>query len=277
MKRIVLLMLALSVSFSANAQNLWVYSTNGKVEVFSGGNWSVPVPYQKLNPADSIRTSNGASVSLLDRQHDMLFSVQDQGSHSVESLVRNAQTKSKKQSKELISYLWNSLRGDNNVGAFYRPAGVVYRDDDVNSTIAAAVSSMTTNLPVEFDLLVEETGCLIGEMAKIGNTAVVRVRNHSPFDLFVNIIDVDANGNMAACFPINTAQQMSQLLIPSGSEVVLDSFPIIFSEPRGEDNLILVASPEWFNIDAVVMCVQSGRTTTKKVDVGLFKHRLIVE
>lgn len=278
MKRIFLLTaIALLTGLATKAQNLWIYSTNGNVDVFSNGLWGAAESYQKLTQSDSIRFTEGSSITILDRQNEKLYAVQKQGSHSVKSIITDSQAKSKKQSKDVISYLWNSLKGNNSADDYRKSAGVVYRDNDINAAIASAISTMSTNLPVEFYLLDGETDYLIGEVATVGNSATVKVKNHSAMDLFVNLIDVDVNGNMTPCIPISSAQQMAQLLIPAGAEVVLNSFPIIFAEPRGEDKLILVASPEWFDIEAVVANIQNGKSTSLKINVGVSCQRLIVK
>lgn len=276
-KIFLLIAIVLSVNLSADAQNVWTYSANGHVEVFQNGEWKLFEAYQILSPTDSIRFAEGSSITILDRRNEKLFAVQMRGSHSVQSIIIDSRSKSNYHSKDFISFLWNSLRNGNNPDKYRKPASVVYRDDDINSAIAAVVSNMSTNLPVEFELLDGETGCLICDTATFGGSAVVKVKNHSASDLFVNIIDVDADGNMSACIPVNSVQQMTQLLIPAQSQVVLESFPIVFGEPRGEDELILVACPYWFDIDSVILGIQSGRYTTKHMSVGVFKQRLIVK
>ena len=277
MKRI-LVLIVITVSLSSKAQDLWVYSTNGRVEIYSAASWSPAETYRKLDLTDSIRFGANSSVTLLDRKNDRIYAIQKDGCHSVQSLVSDAQKRSNKQSKDIVSYLWKSLRGKNSDDEFRRPAGVVYRNEDVNAVIANAVITRSSALPVEFDLLDEKTGYSIGEMATVGNSALVKVKNHSSQDLFVNLIDVDVSGNIAPCIPVSSAQQMMQLFIPAGAEVMLDSFPIVFAEPRGEDKLILVASPDLFDINAVIAGInEKNLSAGNNKEVGVFVHRLMVK
>lgn len=277
MRRLFISLLSLCLlSFTAQAQHLWVYSFNGNVQIRSAAEWKPVELYQKLSPEDSIRFGDNASLSILDRKNDKIYALQKPGTNSVASLIKEASLRSKKQSKSVISYLWNSLRGRNSAEKYRSSAGVVYRDDDVNFALATAVTNSVSALPVDFTLIDPETGSPIEGTAQVGNTAIIRVGNHSSMDLFVNVIDVDAYGNMAPCIPVTSAQIMTQLLIPAYSEVLLDSFPIVFAEPRGEDTLILVACPEWFDIDKVVSALQNSNGTCREVEAGVFKQKLIL-
>lgn len=277
MKKILFTILALLAADAAGAQNLWIYSVNGQVELFSRTGWEAATSFRKLDLADSLRFGADASVSILDRQNDKLIAVQGEGSQCVRTLLSQAQARSQKQPRAFVSYLWSSLQGNNSADAYRRSAGVVYRDDDVHAALASAVLSMQSSLPVEFDFLDAQTRRPLGEAAPEGRVFVVRVTNHSATDLFVNLIDIDANGNMAACIPVSSAREMAQLLIPAGAAVVLDSFPLVVTGPKGRDDLILVATPGCFDIEAVIAALQSGKTTTGKVDAGVFKRSLTVE
>ena len=275
-KTILFTALILFFFFPSPAQNLWVCSSNGSVEVYSKGTWGDVVPYQKIALTDSICFGTGSSITILDRQSEKLLSIQKVGTHCVKSLVSESKLRSRKLSMDVFSYIWSSLRGKNNIEKYQKAAGVVYRDDDINASIAGAVVLGTANLPVELALFDGETGQTVEDSVSVGSFALAKIMNHSDSDLFVNMIDVDTNGTMSVCFPVTSVQQITKLLIPAGSEVILDSFPIVFTEPRGVDQMVLVASPEWFDIDSVVQCLKTGKTTHKKLDVGVFKQRLIV-
>ena len=264
------------VHLTAYPQNLWVYSFNGGIEIRSASGWKPAELYQRLSPSDSIRFGINASISILDRKNDKLYAIQKNHVASVEELLNEVSRHTNKQPKSVVSYLWQSLTGKNTGNEFRSSAGVVYRNDDVNYALASAVASSTSTFPVDFTLLDRETGCSVNETATVGNSALIQVNNHSAQDLFINVIDVDANGNMVPCIPVTSAQIMTQLFIPANSEVLLDSFPIVFTEPRGEDTLILVASPELFDAGVVVNALKTGKGTTRKIDVGVFKVRLTI-
>lgn len=278
MKKFAVSFLFLTIlSFHLQAQNLWVCAFNGSVDVCSDSGWKAVENYQKIYPTDSVRFKSGSSLSILDRKNDKIYAVQRAGVHLVASIVDEEGLRCKKQSPGLMSYLWNSLRGKTDAAPFRSSAGVVYRDENIDLAIAGAVLNSTSTLPIGFTLINKESGNPVEDIANVGDIALFRVENHSAMDLFVNVIDVDSNGNFAPCIPVTSAQIMTQLLIPANSDVLLESFPIMFSEPRGEDHLILVASPEWFDIDAVINAVRTRKGTSDKIDVAVFKLRVLVK
>lgn len=280
MKRVFLFLfflLSLQISSQAQKQSLWLYSVNGEVEVFSSSGWSKAVMYQSLSKEDSLRFGAYASASILDRDNDKLYAVQGTSAKTVADLLREAEKHSKRQNKGMVSYLWESLRGKNDANAFRNAAGVVYRDDDVTLALAGAVAAATEGLPVDFAIIDATTGKVVDESVSIGQSAVFKVNNYSAMDLHVNILDIDTVGNIAPCIPASSAQTLSQLLIPAYSSVVLSSFPIVFTGPGGIDKLVLVASPEWFDVDALVSAVQKGKGVDKKSAVGISEKYLRVE
>lgn len=260
------------------AQNLWVYSFNGSVETNSSKEWRPAEIYQSLSLSDSIKMGAYSSISILDRKNERIYAIQKDGVNSVPDLIKEAGTRNKKQSRSVISYLWGSFAGKNDVGDYSNSAGVVYRNSDINAAMAYAIENLSGSIPVEFALIDRGTGYSIGELALVGNTAVILVKNHSNLDVFVNIIDIDACGGIAPCIPVSSAQSMTQLLIPANSQVLLDSFPIVFAEPRGEDKLILIASPEWFDVNAVVKALKEKQfQVNTSIKAGVFKQRLMVK
>lgn len=280
MKRALLslfLLVSLQINSQAQKQSLWLYSVNGEVEVFSSSGWSKAVMYQSLSKKDSLRFGAYASASILDRDNDKLYAVQGKSAESVGDLLQEAEKRSKKQTKGFVAFLWESLRGMNDSNAFRISAGVVYRNDDVTLALASAVAGATSSLPVDFAIIDSESGNTVDDAVSIGQTAVFKVNNYSSMDLYVNILDIDAEGNIAPCIPVSSTQTMSQLLIPANSSVILSSFPIVFTGPKGIDKLILVASPEWFDVEALVNAVQNGDSVDKQIDTGIWKKYLRVE
>lgn len=271
MKHIYALFVCLFVAcVSAAGEDLWIYAINSSVELYHS-QWQAAKPLQKIALTDSLRFGENASVTLLDREKDRLYAVQGIKSQDVNTLVNEARGRKQTGDPSLVQFLWESARGNNSGDKFRHSAGVIYRDKDINVALASVIQSMDGNLPVEFELIDQESGEKIGETATIGQTALIKVKNYSALAIFVNLIDIDATGNISPCIPVSSATQMGQLLIPVRSEVILTSLPIVFTEPQGRDELILIASPEYFNIYAVVEALKSHRTTSLKVNAGVFK------
>ena len=260
-----------SAASVADAQSLWIYSTNGRVELRSRSSvWKAVNGICGISPSDSLRMSPNSSVTILDHDSERLVAVQKVGTFEVRKLLEGSRKNNDGALKKLVSFLWNSLRGEVNADGFRTSAGVVYRDNDVNSAVADAVRKGRGSLNVDFELLDENGRAIAERSVRIGEQAFVRVHNNTGCSLFVNLIDKDSQGNCSACMPVNSYTQLTQLLIPPYSDVLLDSFPIVFGEPKGKDKLILVASPTIFDIEQVVYCLENNQyTSSTKVETGI--------
>ncbi|MBP5558248.1 MAG: hypothetical protein J6X71_00585 [Bacteroidales bacterium] len=269
----------MSVSQAVYAQDLWAYSINGSVEIRpdSSSGWRQLSPSQALHLSDSLRFGPYSSLTVLDRSHDKVYAIHGADASSVADLVKGSSTRSKKTRANLVSYLWNSFRENNSVDNHRRAAGVVYRDNSIDNALAYSVATGKSDLPVEFVLIGESDGLPISGSVSIGQTAVVNVINHSQYDLFVNLLDKDATGYYSPCFPISNTQQMMQLFIPALSSVILSSFPVIVGEPRGKDNLILIASTEAFDVDNVAGCLNNNNYSTSEEPLGTYTVELFVQ
>lgn len=271
MRRYILFFIFLLLSLPIMAQNLWVYSTNGNVEVFSNAAWAPIMSHHKIALSDSLKMGDCASATILDRKNDKLYAIQATGTHCVRDLIKNSNGAAKTHPKGVISFLWNSLRGNNDIEDFRHAAGVVYRDDDINRRLARAIRCNSSHIPVSFDILESDSLCPIVDSIEVGKTTIFRVSNQSQYDIFVNIIDIDAAGRVSSCIPVSPIQQMTQLLMPSGSVVVLDKFPIRFSEPKGPDMLILIASLEVFDVNSVIEHIGEESIISDFSEIGFYK------
>lgn len=245
MRRLKLISILLLVSCSAFAQKLWVYSINGIAEKKEGTAWIALQRTDKLSASDLIRTGETSSLTILDRLNNKLYSFQGKAPASVKFIIESQQ-KNPSLAKEFISYLWKSVNGK--VPTEIKSTGVVYRDGDNASLIAQNL----TKYKVDVTLLSAETGDELGDVVKIGQRALFKITNHADVPLFVNVVDVDSAGNMAACIPIITLSILPLLMVPANSEVVLNSFPVEFSRPVGTDILIPIAWHEPFYVDSVI-------------------------
>lgn len=245
MRRFKLILLLLLVSSSTFAQKLWVYSVNGVAEKKEGSEWIALQRTDKLSTSDYIRTGKTSSLAILDRSSNKLYSLQSESPVTVKMVI-DSQQKNPSLAKEFVSYLWKSVNGKGQSEA--KSAGVVYRDGSNASMIANSL----TKYKVAVTLLNAETGEELGDVIKIGQRALIKIINYADIPLFVNVIDVDADGNMAACIPVTDQSYLPQLMVPANAEVLLSSFPIEFSHPAGIDTLIPLAWHEPYNVDSVI-------------------------
>jgi hypothetical protein len=276
MKRFSLLFFSLFLIASAQAQDIWVYSTNGSVEKLEHSAWSPIRSFEKIKLSDSLRMEDGASLTLLDRKNDKLYAIQAVGTHSIKDMIDGVRANAKKHPPGVMSYLWDVLRGKNDADEYRHAAGVVYRDGDNSRRIAGAIKGFISQIPISYELIDENTLSQIGESVEIGQKAFFKVSNQSKNDVFVNFIAIDSEGNVSACIPVSLAQQITQLLIPAGSVVVLDKFPIRFSEPKGLDTILLIASTDVFDVQSVVNYLNEGVPAERSNSTGLFQMNVQV-
>lgn len=262
---------------NSKTRSLWIYSVNGKVEHRSvSTDWKPVNGTCEISSADSLKMAPNSSVTILDRESESLVAVQKVGTNQVGKLLGNRKKSEDGALKEFFVYLWNSLRGGNDADSFRSSAGVVYRDNDANPAIADAVRKGRGSLNVDFDLLDESGEVIDGRYVSVGEVVHIKVHNNTAYSLFVNLIDKDSRGSFSACLPVDSSTQLAQLLVPSYSEVILDSFPIAFGEPKGKDTLILVTSPILFDINQVVSCLVSSHfTSSANLEVGIQIHEYI--
>lgn len=271
MRRLLLtgLLLFLSVLYAA-AQDLWLYSVNGHVEVRSlACDWKdAGSGISALSLTDSLRIGDNSSVTILDRSAEKVYALQAAGENEVRNLVNVARKRNEKSSKGLISFLWNSFRGDDSADNHRRSAGVVYRDDDINSAIAASILEGKGALNVSL-MLIDNNGDSIDHHVTVGELAYLKVSNNTGQSLFVNLFDIDADGQIVNCTPTSSSQEMAKLLIPPYSEVILNTFPIVFGYPLGTDRLVLVACSKVFDADRVIECIRTQNVTTGSLELGI--------
>ena len=271
MRRLLLtgLLLFLSVLYAA-AQDLWLYSVNGHVEVRSlACDWKdAGSGISALSLTDSLRIGDNSSVTILDRSAEKVYALQAAGENEVRNLVNVARKRNEKSSKGLISFLWNSFRGDDSADNHRRSAGVVYRDDDINYAIAASILEGKGALNVSL-MLIDNNGDSINHHVTVGELAYLKVSNNTGQSLFVNLFDIDADGQIVNCTPTSSSQEMAKLLIPPYSEVILNTFPIVFGYPLGTDRLVLVACQKVFDADRVIECIRTQNFTTGSLELGI--------
>lgn len=271
MRRLLLtgLLLFLSVLYAA-AQDLWLYSVNGHVEVRSlACDWKdAGSGISALSLTDSLRIGDNSSVTILDSSAEKVYALQAAGENEVRNLVNVARKRNEKSSKGLISFLWNSFRGDDSADNHRRSAGVVYRDDDINSAIAASILEGKGALNVSL-MLIDNNGDSIDHHVTVGELAYLKVSNNTGQSLFVNLFDIDADGQIVNCTPTSSSQEMAKLLIPPYSEVILNTFPIVFGYPLGTDRLVLVAYQKVFDADRVIECIRTQNVTTGSLELGI--------
>lgn len=262
----------LCIAITISAQHLYVLNINGKAELKKNGKWVPLIKAQPLYDNNVIRTSKFGSVTILDTDRDKEYAVQSESGATVQALLSTQKFSVKRFAKEIVEVLSNifTYSNDNERKNYETTGGVTYRSDNADEAIASWLKkNLNENLEVgnsaysvSLQVMDPFTYQVIREI-KVGDHADLMVMNDSDIPLYVNVVDVDSEGQWSVVIPKDETEMMVTLLIPPHASVILP-YPVHFFEPKGIDHLILLAYPMPFNLQRVIALCQSGN-----VDVSL--------
>ena len=253
MKRLISVASMLVMAVATFAGNLFVYSVTGSVERKAGNAWQTLTKRAELQESDVVRVKDGASLSIIDKSAQKIYATGAVDGKSVSAIIKE-QGSASSASTQFVAHAVKSLfNGNGTDNISHSAAGCTYRGDIIESDIAKSilakknsddqfnVSNEKSDFGISFDLVDRKTGEIV-VAAKAGKEVYFRVKNNSSKILYVNVIDIASNGEMAECLPIDDAQTLSHLLIPANCVIDLEDYPVELTYPLGTDNLVLVAS-----------------------------------
>lgn len=272
MRKLFLLFALSCFAVSLSAQHLFVLEINGTAEIKQKEKWVALVKAQALRDDDLIRTSKYGSLMILDKERGKEYAVQSTDGAKVQDLLVTQKSSVKRFAKEVVEVISDILfnKKDKESAAFQTTGGVTYRSDNADEMIASWLkNNLNVRLevggsayPISLHVIDPFTYQTIHEV-KVGDHAELMVMNDSDIPLYMNVIDVDSEGQMSVVIPKNEAEMMTTMLIPPHASVILP-YPISFFEPKGVDHLILLAYPMPFNLQRVIALYEAGN-----VDVSL--------
>lgn len=255
-------LLSMLVSFVC-AQDIYVYSIIGQAEKQENGKW---VALQKRNPlqlTDMIRVGNNSALSFIDRKAEKIYSISQNDGQKVSDLIANYKSK-QTYAANFVSHASKSLFNGGSDRISHEAAGCTYRGDVVENDIAKAIlakhkgsplgsmNNASTDYAISFSILDRRTRAELEGVVALDSQAVFRIKNNSETALYVNILDINKDGEKYDCLPIDDATTMSHLLIPGNCTIDLTTYPVEFSEPVGTDNLILIATEVPYDLRQVM-------------------------
>lgn len=251
MRRLITVTITLVLCTFANAQ-YYVYETTGDVYIKVDNNWKMAYKTMSVKPSNLIRTDKYASVVILDRSKDKLYALQSTTPTSLESLILGQKSSSNSLLREVSQALYSVLFEGKSMSSFENTSGVSYRSEDDDRKIAQALATSKSNSnKLFFRILGDTNNEPLTNIRARDYLGVVEITNNSAQNLYVNIAVFDSTGKVAAIFPSNGHETMTDLYIPAFSVVRL-SEKIEFVEPYGEDRLVLVAYHKPFNLENVL-------------------------
>lgn len=275
MKRLALLICLLPASLALFSQ-IYAYSCNGKVQIMRNGEWQDVFSTMELQLTDQLQTEEYGCVTVLDRTNSKLYSIQSLEANPLGFLIKNAQQKTPKLMAEYVQGIWNKLFGfeDKETEGLKTTGGVTYRGENETRDVAIGLLTQRRSYyPISCTLIDHTTNQPV-EYVREGQTIIVQINNLSDTPLYVNIVDIDADGNQSALFPFDEKQTMLNLYIPALSNVRLQQYPIAFAPAGSADRLKVVAYPMPFDLNAVLEYLQSPdihQNTTTANKIGIFQ------
>lgn len=270
----------------AGAQNLIVYNVTGSAEKQDGTSWKPLARREVLQENDVVRVGENSALSILDKGSSKVYALKQGNAQKVAALIAGIKDNQNSASGKYFDHMVGSLFNGNSSTVSHNAAGCSYRgasiENDMARTIAfkqannslVGISNGTSDYDVRFDVIDRINGANLSNV-QIGKEAFFRITNNSDVDLYVNIIDVNAEGELYDCMPVDEGMTLSHLLIPAKSTIDLKDYPIAFAEPMGTDHLLLLAYPEPFDLRIVnKVLLTPGLSAAKSCNLGVYNKSI---
>lgn len=287
MKKMFLVMALCLTQMASYAQNLLVYNITGSAERLEQGNWKPLTKRAQLNANDQVRVSKNSALAIIDKKNNKVYAIKETGAKSIDALIAGVSGNDKSLTVKFAEHAAKALMDGSSSNVSHNAAGCTYRGASVENDIAKTLiykekntslvqlSNAMTDYGVSFDLVDRKSGEVLPQQVNIDHEAYFRIKNTSNRDLYVNILDINPNGELYECLPVDDAMTLSHLLIPAQSTIDLTDYPITFTAPQGTDHLILVAYDEPFDLREVSKVLKtSGVQGNPSTVVGLYNMQI---
>jgi hypothetical protein len=277
------------------AQTYTVYSVVGDTKIVQGKN-AVPLePRKQVSDKDRVLIGSESAITLLDEKNSKMFSFSAEGNYTIGELVAKASNRAKSVSKQYMSYLVKQLfsKGSSKMShpdTYMQVTATSYRSATNDSMLLSRIAQnlplefgttaeqqlcrsankLESDLKVRFELVSCDTGFPLEGQVKGNTGCYVRVHNDTEEALYVNVLDIDENGDKYLVLPVDEAATCAHLLVPPLSTVAFKSEPFIFSEEPMKETFILVATQDPVDFSILMNPIQSGRGKTIKS--GLYRN-----
>lgn len=274
-----------------SAQDMYVYSVIGQAEKQVNGGWQTLQKRDQLTENDIIRVADNSGLSVLDRKAEKLYSFPQTNSKKMADLIANYKGK-QSYASNFVAHASKALFNGGTDRISHDAAGCTYRGDIIENDIAKALlfksngnsfqnfNNATTDYAISFEILDRNTRQSVEGSVNVDAQAIVRIKNNSDVALYVNILDINQQNEKFICLPIDDATTLSHLLIPANCTIDLNTFPIEFTEPKGLDNLILVATEVPYDLRQVKQYLEKvdGKSVQDpKYPIGVYKRDILIK
>lgn len=239
---------------AASAQKYVVYSVVGKAYIQEGKTLTPLSARKYVTPTTKLKISSESAVTIIDENKQKMLSFTREGVNTVGSLVSMSSKRTKNLTKQYMGYLVKQLFSSSSKkmihpDTYMQVTGTSYRAASKDSLMAARLieilnegtaakgtaeqqlfnseNAIASDLDVSLELVDIETGLPLANSAKRNTPCYVRVKNNTEETLYVNILNIDKDGNKYLILPMDEEATCSNLLVPANSTVGFKSEPFI--------------------------------------------------
>lgn len=280
----------------AKAQKYVVYSVVGKAYVQHGEKYEPIAARRYLTPKSRLKITDESAVTIIDEAKLKMFSFTRPGVNTVGNLIDLSSKRTKSLTKQYMSYLVKQLFNSNgkkmlHPDAYMQVTGTSYRAEATDSLMAARVvriaaegtapegtteqqlfsssNHIASDLDVQFELVDVQTGRPVGTHVAPNTACYVRVRNNTSETLYVNVLNIDAQGNKYMVLPMDEDATCANLLVPANATVGFKADPFITSDTPSTDAFVLVATETPVNFSILMNAITAGKADGARVRVGV--------
>lgn len=283
-----LIILMLTIGLCAQAASYVVYSVVGDVKIFDGKKNVTLTARKSVTDMSKLIIDAESAVTVLDEVHSKMYSFTTPGTNTVKQLIAKAKAP-KNLSKQYLSYMVKQLfskesKNLSHPSTYMQATATSYRatskdsfllnkleaifmkrsGNSVESSLIQPQTKVESDLDVRFELISCATGLPVDRNVDVATSCYIRVTNSTDDPLYVNVLDVDANGNKYLVLPVDEAATCSHLFVPGNSTVSFKAEPFEFSEPKSKETFLLIATEEPIDFSILMNPIRGNGGSTMK-------------
>lgn len=283
-----LIILMLTIGLCAQAASYVVYSVVGDVKIFDGKKNVTLTARKSVTDMSKLIIDAESAVTVLDEVHSKMYSFTTPGTNTVKQLIAKAKAP-KNLSKQYLSYMVKQLfskesKNLSHPSTYMQATATSYRatskdsfllnkleaifmkrsGNSVESSLIQPQNKVESDLDVSFELISCATGLPVDRNVDVATSCYIRVTNSTDDPLYVNVLDVDANGNKYLVLPVDEAATCSHLFVPGNSTVSFKAEPFEFSEPKSKETFLLIATEEPVDFSILMNPIRGNGGSTMK-------------
>ena len=296
MKNKILILLLALMPLSLAAQSYTVYSVVGTAR-WHNGKTMVPLKARKVVSAQTkLQLGEESAVTVIDEKNAKMYSFTSPGTNTVANLIKGLKGNAKNLSKQYLSYVVKQLFSDDSEkmshpNTYMQATATAYRStsndslllnqlgnllavssspaaQSVESMLIDPASSVSTDFDIQFELIDCTTGLPLDNHIAPNTSCYLRVTNHTSELLYMNLLDIDKQGNKYLVLPMDAAATCAHLLVPAMSTVSFKKEPFIFGDEPSEEALLLMAVREPVDFSIVMDNMKTGGKGTMRVGLN---------